>query len=68
MAEIKWRVLMIIISQRHPTYMAERNADIYEMREAKITFTEIARKFGITRERARQVYRKEKRLRQGKSF
>ena len=36
----------------------ERNKDIYELRKAGHKYDDIARKYGVTRERVRQLYTK----------
>lgn len=40
---------------------AERNLEIFELKEKGFTFDKIAKKYGITRERVRQIYLREKR-------
>lgn len=51
---------------RHPDYLSTRNAQIYERRESGVKYAEIAREFDISIERVRQVYFKEKRIREAK--
>lgn len=54
----------MIILLRHPDYLSTRNAKIYERRESGVTYAKIASEFDISIERVRQVYFKEKRLRE----
>jgi|GEM_PF-5250137 len=54
----------MIILLRHPDYMSTRNAKIYERRESGVKYAEIASEFDISIERVRQVYFKEKSIRE----
>lgn len=40
----------------------QRRKDIYNMRESGMTYKEIAEVYGVTRERVRQLYEKQKRI------
>lgn len=40
----------------------QRRKDIYNMRESGMTYKEIAKVYGVTRERVRQLYEKQKRI------
>ena len=54
--------------KREPTYKAERNRKICEERKAGLKLQEIADRYGINKERVRQICLREERLEQRRRY